>query len=159
MLQAGIQIFDELASQVTARIRWGPQEGGDCHPLWICEGHSSKRGEGRGILQRSNHKPTHPLWLPTSRTTSSTISRDGRSAYAAGSGVPAQRHCEFSGNKQTHKPANPAKEDDQRKCEPPGLTSEIRFPMKKTNAQTNNSPEERHHLDGSEINVSAAEAG
>ena len=94
-----------------------------------------------------------PLWLPTSRTTSSTISQDGRSAYAAGSGVPAQRHCEFSGNKQTHKPANPAKEDDQRKCEPPGLTSEIRFPMKKTNAQTNNTSKERRHLDRSKINV------
>ena len=66
---------------------------------------------------------THtPLPLPTGRTTSSTISMDGRSACAAGSSVLAQLHCKFSVNEQTHKPATPAKEDDtsgkiQWKCE------------------------------------------
>ena len=66
-----------------------PQKGGDCHPLWICEGHPDKREGGAGNFAAFESQAHPPLWLPTSRTTSSTISRDGRSAYAAGSSVPA----------------------------------------------------------------------
>ena len=84
-----------------------PTHSGLATPIRPNEG-----GGSTGNVATFESQAHPPLWLPTSRTTSSTISRDGRSAYAAGSGVPAYHHYDFSENEQTRKPASPAKGDN-----------------------------------------------
>ena len=157
-LQTRIQIFDELASQVTARIRWRLQQGGDCHPLWICEGHSDKRGrDGEFYSVRITSPPTPCGSRPVAPPAAQSPGMVGLPMLL----VPVSRLNAIGSSRETSKRTNqqiPQKKTTHRDRSNENANRLVEHPKfdfqwKRQTHKPTTPPKERHHLDGSEINV------